>query len=143
MSQKEIEDLFLRSLDQPLSESEKEKLANALRDNGGVANDMSHYTDLRETILRKEPATFGPYFAQKVITRIQSVKEELDNQIVFFFKKYQIAALGIMIALLTVNVVFSDQLDITSIFDVQDTSVIDSPEDEIQTFNFLENLASE
>ncbi|CAN5474045.1 hypothetical protein BH10BAC4_BH10BAC4_09810 [soil metagenome] len=143
MSQKEIEDLFLRSLDQPLSESEMEKLASALRDNSGIANDVSHYTNLRETMLRKEPATFGPYFAQKVIARIQSVKEELDNYIVFFFKKYQIAALGVMIALLTVNVVFSDQFDITSIFDVQDTSVINSPDDEIQTFNFLENLASE
>ena len=143
MSQKEIEDLFLRSLDQSLSESEKEKLANALRDNGGIFNDVSLYRNLRETMLRKEPPTFGPYFAQKVIARIQSVKEELDNQIIFFFKKYQVAALGVMIALLTVNVVFSDQFDITSVFDVQGTSVVDSPDDEIQTFNFLENLASE
>lgn len=151
MNAKEIEDLFLRSFDQPLSESEKEEMLTAMHTNTGLAKDLSGYKNLRETLLRKSPTTFGPYFAQKVITRIQGLRIEIDRQIVFFFKKFQLAAAGVLVALLAVNVIFSDQLDVNSVFGIQDpVATVDQPvtngldtlanDEEVVSFDFFDNL---
>ncbi len=141
MNTNEIEDLFLRSLDQTLSDAEKEQLVNALRTNSGLAKDVSQYKSIRESILRSKPATFGPYFAHKVITRIQGLRVEIDKQIIFFFKKYQLAALGVFIALLAVNVIFSDQLDVPSVLGIkEEAAAID--EEIIDAFDFQSNLTN-
>jgi hypothetical protein len=128
-----------------LSDDDKRKLVEAMRSHGGIAADMQQYKDIRSSMLRQKPATFGPYFAQKVINRIQGMRVEIDRQIVFFFKKYQLAALGVFVALLTINIIFSEQLDLPSILGIQDTeatTVANTPEDDIETFNFLEALNS-
>ena len=141
MNTNEIEDLFLRSLDQTLNDAEKEQLVNALRTNHGLAKDVSQYKSIRESVLRSKPATFGPYFAQKVITKIQNLRVEIDKQIVFFFKKYQLAALGVFIALLAVNVIFSDQLDVPSVLGIkEEAAAID--DEIIDAFDFQSNLTN-
>ena len=137
MTLQETEDLFIRSLDEPLSGEEKDVLVKALRANAGWATDISQYKRIRDVLLRSQAATFGPYFAKKVITKIQNLGIEIDRQIVGFFKKYQLVALGVLIALLAVNVVFSDKLSITSVLGIQDTPATD---DGIVSFDFYENL---
>ena len=86
------------------------------------------------------PSTFGPYFAQKVILRIQNLRVEIDQQIVFFFKKYQLAALGVVIALLAVNVIFADTLDLPSVLGVEETAA--PADDDLLSFDFYENLTN-
>lgn len=141
MNTNEIEDLFLRSLDQTLSDTEKGQLVNALKTNTGLAKDISQYKSIRESILRSKPATFGPYFAQKVITKIQNLRVEIDKQIIFFFRKYQLAALGVFIALLAVNVIFSDQVDIPSVLGIkEEAAAID--DEIIEAFDFQSNLTN-
>jgi hypothetical protein len=142
MNQNEMEDLFLRSLDSSLSDEEKEKLAKAMDLDASFKENIKHYGSIRSSLLRGKSATFGPYFAQKVITRIQNVRAEIDQQIVFFFKKYQLAAVGVFVALLTVNVVFSDQVNIQSILGIEEVTTTDTPEDEIEEFDFLGALKS-
>jgi hypothetical protein len=153
MNTNELEDLFIRSFDQPLNENEKEQLLQAMHNNPGQAKDLSSYKNLRDTVLRKAPATFGPYFAQKVITRIQGLRIEIDKQIGFFFKKYQLAVVGVLIAMLAVNVIFADQLNLPSVLGVQDsvasvnssaTGIPDSvsTDEDIVSFDFLESLTN-
>ena len=143
MNKNEIEDMFLKSLDQPLNDSEREILRKAIESDPGLAKSLSGYHHIRESLLRNQEATFGPYFAQKVITRIQNMREELDQDIIFFFKKFRLAALSLTIALVTINVVFSDRLDIASVIGVEESAVADEPDDEIETFDFLETFANE
>ncbi len=150
MKPEEIEDLFIRSFDEPLNEAEKEQLVSAMRDNPPVARELAAYKDIRETVLRKIPATFGPYFAQKIVTRIQNMHIQIDRQIVFFFKKFQLAAAGVMVALLAVNVIFADQLNISSVLNIQDSVATasqpatnpDSVTDDVDvvSFDILDNL---
>lgn len=135
MKPEEIEDLFIRSLDTALPEKAKSDLNQELSGNDTLAGELSRYALLRETILRKEAASFGPYFAQKVITKIQNLGVEIDRQIGHFFKKYQLAAIGVLIALLAVNAVFSDQINIYSVFGMEN-----DPSTELVTFDFYQNL---
>jgi hypothetical protein len=137
MTPQEIEDLYIRSFDEPMNAEEKELLLKALKTNAGVATDLSHYKKIREVLLRSNPATFGPYFSKKIITKIQNVGIQIDRQILAFFKKYQLAAVGIVIALLALNAVFADQLNLQSLFGLEDTT---TQTEEIVSFDFNEIL---
>lgn len=135
MTPQEIEDLYIRSFDEPMNEEEKELLLKALKTNAGMATDLSYYKKLREVLLRTNTATFGSYFSKKIITKIQNVGIQIDRQILAFFKKYQLAAVGIVIALLALNAVFADQLNLQSLFGLEGTTT-----EEIVSFDFNEIL---
>ena len=137
MTTQEIEDLYVRSFDDPMNSEEKELLLKTLRTNTRLATDISQHKKIREVLLRKEPATFGPYFAKKVIAKIQNVGIQIDRQILAFFKKYQLAAVGVVIALLALNAVFADQLNLQSLFGLENTS---NTADDIVSFDFYETL---
>lgn len=137
MTPQEIEDLYIRSFDEPMNAEEKELLLKALKANAGVATDLSHYKKIREVLLRHTPATFGPYFSRKIVTKIQNVGIQIDRQILAFFKKYQLAMVGVVIALLALNAVFADQLTLQSLFGLEDTT---TQTEEIVSFDFNEIL---
>ena len=137
MTPQEIEDLYIRSFDEPMNKEEKEQLLKMLKTTTGLATDLTHYKTNREILLRKEPASFGPYFAKKVIAKIQNVGIQIDRQILAFFKKYQLAAVGVVIALLALNAVFPDQLNLQSLFGLEDTT---PQAEEIVSFDFNEIL---
>jgi len=137
MTPQEIEELYLRSFDEPMNSREQELLLQAMETNSGVATQLAPYKKIREVLQRESPATFGPYFSRKIIAKIQNVGIQIDRQILAFFKKYQLAAVGIVIALLALNAVFADQLDLTSLFGLEDTT---TTTDEIVSFDFYETL---
>lgn len=140
MNADEVEGLFIRSLDETLSDAEKHQLTEALQVNATIARELLEHKNIREILLRKGSATFGPYFAQKVINRLQNARIQIEQQIVFFFKKYQLAALGVLIALLALNVIFADQLDLPSVLGIEDTS--QPADDDLLSFDFYENLTN-
>ncbi len=137
MTPQEIEDLYIRSFDEPMNTEEKELLLKALKANSGVATDLSHYKKIREVLLRTSPTSFGPYFSRKIVTKIQNVGIQIDRQILAFFKKYQLAAVGIVIALLALNAVFAEQLNLQSLFGLEHTT---TQTEEIVSFDFNEIL---
>jgi len=118
--EEKFEDLFLRSLDDPHGEVPAPADARAQRT-------QEQYLRVRSLLARPEADSFGPFFAERIINRIKSMKKEIDYQIFFFFKKYQLAALGVVVALLALNIVFSDQLTLKSVLgfdDVQSDSLV-------------------
>ena len=137
MTKEKVEELYIRALDDFLGEAETRQLVEAMRSFPDLAKELTEYKKVREDVARKLPATFGPYFAQKVIARIQLNRLEIEAQIAFFFKKYQLAALGVFIALLTINIIFSDRADIPSILGLEETQ---PAEDDLLSFDFYENL---
>jgi len=138
MTPQEIEDLYIRSFDEPMTAEEKDLLLKALKSNPGVATDLSNYKKIREVLEKKNPSTFGPFFSRKVITKIQNVGVQIDRQIIAFFKKYQLVAMGVVIALLALNAVFADQLDLQSMFGLEETTTPTT--DDIISFDFYETL---
>jgi hypothetical protein len=135
MTTQEIENLYIRSLDDELNTKEREIVDNALKVNPALAIGLKQYDSIREISSRKKPATFGPYFSRKVVARITNVGIQIDRQIFAYFKKYQLVALGIVMALLALNAVFADQLDLQSILGLEDTS---TTSEEIVSFDFNE-----
>lgn len=144
MKPEEIENLYLRSLDGNLNALESTMLQKVLTDNPVLAKELEVYKKGREEMLRKESVTFGPYFAQKVIHKIQSIHEQVDMEIGFFFKKFRLAAVGVVLALLTINIIFSDELNVQSVLGIQqqDEATTGDEDEDIEAFDFSNNLTN-
>ena len=137
MTTPQIEDLYIRSFDEPMNVAEKEILLGTLKANPGLAAELSQYKKIREMALRRLPATFGPYFAKKVIAKIQNVGIRIDRQMLTFFNKFQLAAVGVVVALFALNAIFADQINLLTLFGLEDTT---QATEEIVSFDFNEIL---
>ena len=124
MNINESEELFLRSLDTVISEAERIQLA-ALEQNLEFKKKSQQLVHVRALLARNEADSFGPFFAERIAYRISQLKQEIDYQIFFFFKRYQLLAAGIVIALLALNILLSDQLSIKSILGFEDQAIDD------------------
>jgi hypothetical protein len=140
----ELEELYLRSLDQKLNDAEQSALDAAMRAYPEFAVDAAKYKSIRDVVSRTEDATFGPYFAQKVIDKLQTVKIGIDRQIMIFFKRYQLAAFGLMLLLLTLNALSAEKLDFASVLGYEENAILETPpapdEDDLLSFDLYENL---
>jgi hypothetical protein len=137
MIPEKIEDLYVRSLDMSLNPSETAKLTEWLTENSALASKLSGYNSIRETLARKNSETFGPFFVTRLLAQIENGRVIVEREIFSFFKKYQLLAAGIVVALLILNTVLSENMTVDSIFglDSQNTVV-----DEIVSFDFYETL---
>jgi hypothetical protein len=140
MKKSKAEDLLIRSLDQPLSPDEDELLKNSLSIDPSLKEQLLELVVLRETLRRKHPASFGPYFAQKIVHKIQQAGQEIDRQIVFFFKRYQLVAAGVVIALLALNIMYAETFSVPSILGVEEAT---TATDDIITFDYSELLTDD
>jgi len=93
------------------------------------------YILIREKLKREEPDSFRPFFAERIVNKIRNLKQEIDYQIFFFFRKYQVAVIGVLVALLALNIMFSDQLTFKSILGFEDQN-----QDSIVTIDLYQNL---
>jgi hypothetical protein len=129
------EDLFLQSLDGKISEEQKKRLEEVMNSDLTLRKNADQFVKLRTKLLREEEDSFGPFFAERIINQIKSLKKEIDYQIFFFFKKYQLAAIGVVVALVVLNIVLSDNLTVKSVLGFEDEQVSD-----IVTIDLYRNL---
>lgn len=131
----EHEELLLRSLDAPVSARERETLAIAMQNNSSIRLSSDQYQTIRSMLLRPEPDSFGPFFAERILNMVKQRTQQIDYLIFFFFKKYQVLLLGVLVALLVSNMLLTDQLTLKGIFGLeQDAS------ENIFSIDLYENL---
>jgi hypothetical protein len=142
MTPQEIEEQFIRSLDVPMTATEKEFFMNELRDKTTLAKTLTGHKKIREVLQSHAPSSFGFFFASKLVARIENTGVVIERQIFSFFKKYQLVAAGVVVALLILNTVFSDQLTVDSIFGLENNTTTPLDE-EIVSFDFYKALNNE
>lgn|GEM_PF-970805 len=141
MAKKSIEDILIESLDQPVHEGEKQQLDQRLALDKDVRKQHDQYLKIREMMRRKRETSFGPYFSVRVATRIQNMRKEIDHQILFFFKKYQLAALGILIAIVAVNIISAKDISVQSVLGIDEKNINNVVNDaDSITFDFYKTL---
>lgn len=119
------EELLIKSMDSKLSNEERQLLMTMIENDHQLKKYSQQYEKLREVLLRQEPDSFGPFFAERIVNKIKNLRKEIDYQIFFFFKKYQLAAVGVVIALIVLNIIFSDQLTLKSVLGFEDQTSSD------------------
>jgi hypothetical protein len=136
MNPQELEEMYIRSFDVPINNQEQQVLMNELKKNPGLTKALDQHKTIREVLKRSAPETFGPYFPAKLLHRIQNSGIVVDRQIFSFFKKFQLVAIGVVVALLIANIVFSEQPSIASIFGFEQVSA----DEEIVSFDYSQTL---
>ncbi len=138
MNKQETEDLYILSLDQKLAPADEERLLTALREHPDWARSLLQHKTAREFLRASSPATFGPYFTAKLIHKIQNTGVVIDRQLFGMFKKFQLAAVGVVVALLILNVALAEQGSWKSVLGIEeDTS---TPLEQQVPFDFYETL---
>ena len=64
---------------------------------------------------------------------------EIDHHIIFFFKKYQLVAVGILVAIIAFNAIFADDLSVKSVFGLEETNSVINEADSI-SYDFYKDL---
>jgi hypothetical protein len=131
----EHEELLLRSLDAPVSARERETLAMAMQNNSSIRLSSDQYQTIRTMLLRPEPDSFGPFFAERILNMVKQRTQQIDYLIFFFFKKYQVVLLGVLVALLISNMLLTDQLTVKGIFGLEQETTED-----VFSIDLYENL---
>jgi len=125
----EEEELLLKSWDAPVSAAERSHLATLIQQDTSLRNASEQYRKIRDIFKRNEPDSFGPFFAERILHVLKQHTENIEYQVFFFFKKYQLLVTGVAVALLLVNMLLTDRLSLPSIFglekEVEDVYEID------------------
>ncbi|MFZ5518969.1 MAG: hypothetical protein ACOY90_20220 [Candidatus Zhuqueibacterota bacterium] len=106
---KKLLELLYRSIDSVLSESERQKLDQALRESASLRAEKKALLKMRSHLLPEQPVKFKPYFADRVMNRINARKTPAVVQDTYFdsllalVKPVAIALVIILISLLTYN----------------------------------------
>ena len=138
MNKQETEDLYILSLDQKLAPADEERLLTALNDHPNWARSLTQHKTTRDLLRAGSPAAFGPYFASKLMQKIQNTGAVIDRQIFGLFKKFQLAAIGVVVALLIMNVVLSEQGGWKSVLGIEEDP--STPPEQQVPFDFYETL---
>jgi len=131
----EHEELLLRSWDAPVSAVERETLSRVMQNSPPLRQQSDQYQKIRTMLLRAEPDSFGPFFAERIMNMIKNRTQQIDYLIFFFFKKYQVLLLGVLVALLVSNMLLTDQLTLKGILGLDQETTND-----VYAIDLYENL---
>jgi hypothetical protein len=87
-----------------------------------MTTEESHDRQIQELLLKRRGQSFGPFFGERVIHQIKTLHQEVEYQVFSFFKKYQLAAIGLVAVLLALNIIFSDSLSVKSILGFEENT---------------------
>ncbi|CAN5488865.1 hypothetical protein BH10BAC4_BH10BAC4_25070 [soil metagenome] len=108
INKKKLEDLYILSLDEKLNTADEEWFLKELKEHPDWVRSLATHKKVRELVRARSQATFGPNFITKLFYKIQNTGIVVDRQIFGMFKKFQLAALGVIVALLILNMMLSE-----------------------------------
>ena len=119
---KKILKLLYRSFDDDLSEKEQKQLAEALENSEELRREKEQIKAQRQAVSDSGAQSFKPFFAERVMSRIQAMGEEENTLEAFYetlwavFRRFAVAAAVILIALITINLIIGESLSMDEAF---------------------------
>jgi polyphosphate kinase len=126
---KRILKLLYRSFDDNLTEKEQKQLTEALEKSEKLRQIKEEISALRQEISNSAAQSFKPFFAERVMSRINSLAKEEYAPEVFYkslrsvFRPLAIACTLIMIVLLSYNLVKGKIISSDEIFYISETAL--------------------
>lgn len=123
---KKILKLLYRSFDDDLDAKEQKQLAEALENSEELRKEKEQVEAQRRAISNSAAQSFKPFFAERMMSRIQALGEK-ENILETFYETlkaafWRFAATGavIMIALISINLVIGESLSMDEAFYVSE-----------------------
>ena len=132
---KKILELLYRSFDSNLDEKEQKQLAEALKNSEELRKEKEQILAQRRTVSDSAERSFKPFFAERLMNRIDSIFEKNGLEIFYetlksVFRRFAIVSSVIMIVLISYNLATRDSLSSEEIFyasDVTFEEILDLP----------------
>jgi hypothetical protein len=123
--------LLYRSFEQELSPEEKENLEQALSRTEELRREKETIIQLRRTIREGKVDSFRPFFADRVLNRIQAYSKGRNDESFFdslfmIFRPVAIAAVILIIMVTVYNITTSGQLSLESVLAVPEVTLDDA-----------------
>lgn len=127
--------LLYRSFDSDLNEKEKRRLEEALETSEELRQEKKQISAQRQTISESAVASFKPFFAERVMGRIDAVKEENGLEVFYealkaIFRRFAIAGIVTMLILIFYNFTTGEGMSVDDAFytsDVTFEEILDLP----------------
>ena len=106
---KKIKEILYRSFDSPLNPEEARLLDDALKDSEELRQEKEAIEDMRQALASREPEHFKPFFAEKVMSRIDALERHEEPSATFlaslmgYFRPIAIIATTTVLILLAIN----------------------------------------
>ncbi|MCE2893491.1 MAG: hypothetical protein LW721_03560 [Flammeovirgaceae bacterium] len=97
-----------------------------------MTTEENYNNRIQEILSEGKGQTFGPFFAERVIYHIRVMQDQVEYQLFSFFKKYQLAAIGVVVALLVTNIILSETWSVSSILGLEKNLATDTVTDILQ-----------
>ncbi len=126
---KKILKLLYRSFDDELGEKEKKQLEKALHKSETLQKERERIILQRQVIADSPQPAFTPYFAERVMGRIESLGEKKNGLETFYvtllsmFRRLAFAGAAILLILLIYNLRTGDALSTDEIFYSSDNAI--------------------
>lgn len=113
-----ILELLYRSFDRELNPNEQHQLEQALAGSKELREEKERIANMRTMISDSSEEKFHPFFAEKVMRRIreEQTQENFLDSLVHVFRPVAIAATVVLIALMSYNVLKSNEVSVASAF---------------------------
>lgn len=123
-----ILELLYRSFDDDLSEKEQSILEDSLKDSEELRQERTKIISQRQAVSESAAQSFKPYFAERVMQRIDSLSEKNGLEKFYetlkaMFRRFAIAGAVILIALIVYNLKIGEGVSSEEIFYAADTTV--------------------
>lgn len=123
-----LRDLLYRSLDRKLSSKDLSRLGKGLEESSDLRKERDQLLKLRQSVSEGGRSNFRPYFAERVMTRIESLPKMNGLESFYYslrlaFKRMVLVGAVILLALLLYNFRMGDSLSSDEVFFASDLTV--------------------
>ncbi len=110
--------LLLRSFDAPLAESEERQLENALASSDELRTARDEIAALRFGLQGVKEEKFKPFFAERVVERLNNQQLSMDEYFVSVFRNVAIGAAVLVVICSAYNISREDSITLDSAFGI-------------------------
>ncbi len=121
--------LLYRSLDGDLKDKDQKKLEEALERSEVLRKEKERALAQRQAVADSAGRSFGPYFAERVMHRIEGLGQKKNGLEAFYenfmaaFRKVALVSAVVLVLLISYNVIKSDIVPEDELFFVADTTM--------------------
>lgn len=121
--------LLYRSLDVDLKVKDQHRLDKALEESEELRKEKERILVQRQAVADSAGQSFGPFFAERVIQRIETLSPKKNGLEVFYenfmaaFRKVAIVSAVVLVLLISYNVIKSDIVPEDELFFMADTTM--------------------
>ena len=126
---RKVLELLYRSLDNQLKGKDQKKLDEALEKSEELQREKEEVLTQRRVVADSAGQSFGPFFAERVMTRIEGLSQKKNGLEAFYesfiaaFRAVAIVSAAVLVLLISYNVIKSDIVPEDELFFVADTTM--------------------